>query len=215
MAAWVEFLADDAMEGRSARHAGGRRAARCIARAFEDLGLEQVPGVRGWFQDVGTGLSPNVLGLVRGRDPGFLVISAHYDHLPPLEEGRDRIFNGADDNASGVAAVIELAGYFRRHARGGRRRGVSLLFAAFTGEELDLLGSEKFVTDPPVALAEIRGDINLDMISRGRRDLIFCEPGGSADRLLEAVLRANAALGELEVRVGDHPEWLEQSDQES
>lgn len=143
------------------------------------------------------------------------MISAHYDHLPPLKRGGDRIFNGADDNASGTAAVLELARYFAARARAGERPGPTLLFAAFTGEELGLLGSRAFVRSPPVEREHLWADLNLDMVSRGREDLIFCEPGEGADFLLAAVRSANAMLGELELRVGEHPEWLVQSDQDS
>ena len=78
---------------------------------------------------------------------------------------------------------------------------------------MGLRGSRYFVDHAPMELRDIVGDVNLDMVSRGREDLIFCEAGEGSEELLRAVKSANAALGELEVRYGEHPEWLAQSDQ--
>jgi hypothetical protein len=113
----------------------------------------------------------NVLGLIQGTGPTdeTIVIGAHYDHLGILPSSDDertpQIHNGADDNASGTAGVLELARVLARE-RGLRR---NLLLIAFSGEELGLLGSKHFVEHPTVPLTSIRAMVNFDMI--GRLDL--------------------------------------------
>lgn len=109
--------------------------------------------------------SDNVVGLLRGSDPKLraeaVVVSAHLDHLgldPETAEAKDRINNGAYDNASGVASLIETA---RAFAQLPRRPARSVLFVAVTGEELGLLGSDYFARHPP-ALTLV-ADVNMDM----------------------------------------------------
>lgn len=111
----------------------------------------------------------NVIGWLDNGAPQTIVIGAHYDHLGygedsnSLYRGTDRvIFNGADDNASGVAGMIELA----RKLSASRLRGNNYLFVAFSGEELGLFGSKYFVEHPPVDLKSVNYMINLDMIGR-------------------------------------------------
>jgi hypothetical protein len=126
----------------------------------------------------------NVLGFLPARAVGSLgirprprehiVIGAHYDHLGLGEKGsRDRrsrglVHNGADDNASGVAGVLELARAFSRETN--RPRGI--LFAAFAGEELGLRGSYHYTSQPALPLKDAVAMINLDMIGRLRHDII-------------------------------------------
>jgi hypothetical protein len=153
--ATVRYLADDALEGRLAGSPGARCAALYIANLFRQAGLE--PGVRGaYLQSVplasaanphapaGTGV--NVVGVLHGSDPTLageaVVIGAHFDHLgrgpfgslAPDQAGQ--IHNGADDNASGVAALVLVARELARNRHPGR----SVVFVAFTGEEEGLLG---------------------------------------------------------------------------
>ena len=114
----------------------------------------------------------NVVGYIPGADPElqdqYLVIGAHYDHLGmggegSLAPGTVAIHNGADDNASGTAGVLELAEYF---AADDHRPNHSLVFVAFSGEENGLLGSAKYVDDPPLPLQSTKAMINMDMIGR-------------------------------------------------
>ena len=111
----------------------------------------------------------NVIGILRGSDSRLrnqaLVISAHYDHLG-LTQGADPIYNGANDNASGVAGVIELAHAFAQRAHPKR----TLIFVAFFGEEKGLLGSAYYVAHPLVALSDTIADINFEQIGRPNRD---------------------------------------------
>jgi Zn-dependent M28 family amino/carboxypeptidase len=93
------------------------------------------------------------------------VISAHYDHLG-IRNGE--VFNGADDNASGSAALLALARYFRVN-----RPRHSILFAAFDGEESGLQGARSFVSSPPVGADSIIMNVNMDMIGRNERDELY------------------------------------------
>ena len=121
-------------------------------------------------------------GASRPRTGEHVVIGAHYDHLGLGENGsRDRrsrglVHNGADDNASGVAGVLELARVFSLEA--DRPRGI--LFAAFAGEELGLKGSSYYTNHPAFPLDNTVAMINLDMIGRLRHDLLYL---GGIDRL--------------------------------
>jgi hypothetical protein len=133
----------------------------------------------------------NVVALLPGRDPAlrgeYVVAHAHLDHLGV--DSRGRVRNGADDNAAGVAAVLEAAEALARQPAGR-----SVLFVLFTGEEKGLLGSEWFMTNPPVAREQIVASLAADMIGRtstGTPDVHFLIAAGpSADRLLAAGRRA-------------------------
>lgn len=109
----------------------------------------------------------NVVGVVEGTDPRlkgqYIVLSAHYDHVgvaaqPRMVDGKaDSIYNGARDNAVGVAAVINAARYFAQHPP---KR--SILFVAYTGEEMGMVGSQHFVANPPVPLERMVYNLNID-----------------------------------------------------
>jgi len=107
----------------------------------------------------------NVLALIEGceKPEEYILISAHYDHL-----GRKggNIFSGANDNASGVAALMELAKTFKMAASNGITPKRSILFVAFSGEEKGLLGSKYFINNPPVPLSSIKTNLNMDMLGR-------------------------------------------------
>jgi hypothetical protein len=119
--------------------------------------------------------SANVAGVVRGTDPELadeaIVIGAHYDHLGhggigSLSPGEEAIHNGADDNASGVAGMLELAAWFAAHPQPR-----TLVFAAFGAEELGNIGSGAWVKDPPWPLDRTVAMVNLDMVGRLREKL--------------------------------------------
>ncbi|WP_193163591.1 M28 family metallopeptidase [Microbulbifer hainanensis] len=108
--------------------------------------------------------SPNVVAVLPGSDPKlkneYVVLSAHLDHIGVTEGEGDQINNGAQDNAAGIAVMLETARLFRESGRAPRR---SLLFVAVTGEEKGLLGSDYFAQHPPVPPQSMVADINLDM----------------------------------------------------
>lgn len=127
----------------------------------------------------------NVVGIVPGRDAArsdeVLVIGAHYDGLGlggpgSLDPVPGEIHNGADDNASGVAAMLELAQWF---AYPTNRPARTLAFVAFGAEEMGLLGSSEFVDDPPFPLKDVAAMINLEMIGRLDEELIVYGIGSS------------------------------------
>jgi hypothetical protein len=123
-------------------------------------------------------MARNVVGLLEGSDPilkdSYIVVGAHYDHLGMGGPGSGSrlldslaIHNGADDNASGVAGVMELAALFASERSSIKR---SIIFVAFDGEELGLLGSRHFISDPLINLKNVDAMINLDMIGRLKND---------------------------------------------
>jgi len=143
---------------------------------------------------------------------GFIIVSAHYDHLRPRRSGEDRIFNGADDNASGVCGMIAVARAMKALADAGRPPQCTVVFIAFNGEEAGLRGSNAFVAKPPLPLDKVRGVFNMDMISRGRPREIFIDGGAVGAPLIEPLRKANEQIG-LSLRINEHPDWLPRSDQ--
>lgn len=140
----------------------------------------------------------NVAGMIPGSDPALrgqvVVIGAHFDHLGRSTEGAldpqagDAIRNGADDNASGTAAVMELA---RRFAANPARR--SVLVVNFTGEELGLLGSQHFVEQSPVPVDSMQAMLNFDMVGRLRDGRLIVYGTGTAEPLAAMLESANGA----------------------
>lgn len=135
--------------------------------------------------------SANIIGLLEGINPRlkdeYIVVGAHFDHLGMGGEGSGSrrpdtlaVHNGADDNASGTAGVLELADYF---AHLEQKTDRSLIFVCFTGEEMGLLGSKEFVKHPPIPLKSIKAMVNLDMVGRlnpDNRSIIVGGTGTSA-----------------------------------
>lgn len=164
--------------------ADARVAAR--ARLKADLGMETLT-------------APNVIGVVRGGDrrlrEEYVVVSAHMDGLgigSPVEG--DSIYNGADDNASGTAALLEVAEAVAALDEPPKR---SILFVALSGEESGLLGSGWFVEHPPVPLDRMVANLNIDMIGRNWEDTIAVigKPYSSLGALVDSVAVAHPELG--------------------
>jgi hypothetical protein len=154
---------------------------------------------------------PNVAGVIRGRDPElretYVVVSAHMDHVgvgEPDASG-DSIYNGADDDASGTAVLLEIADAMARMDPPRR----SVLFLAVSGEEKGLLGSRWFVEHPTVPLDSIVANLNLDMVARNAPDTIVVigQEYSSLGTALHAV--AEGRRQELGLTVADDP-WPEQ-----
>ena len=144
----------------------------------------------------------NVAAVVHGTDSTlrdeYVILGAHFDHLGRSTFGAldpdsgNTIHNGADDNASGTSAVIELARLLQRHPP---KR--SVIFVTFSGEELGLLGSQYFVDHSPVPLANVRAMLNFDMVGRMRDDRMIVYGIATARELNDIVTRANADSLEL------------------
>lgn len=148
----------------------------------------------------------NVVGVLRGAEAPeeYVLYMAHWDHLGtnPDTEGDDKIFNGAVDNATGVAAILEIAEKF---AAAGERPRRSVLFAAVTAEESGLLGSAYMAEDPPVPLKSIVGGLNIDALLPVPpvKDIIVVGCGASE---LEDILKAAADKRGMYLRPDAEPE---------
>lgn len=170
----VEFLAHDWLEGRESGEKGQFIAGLYLKSQLQALGFEPLfldsTKQKSYFQYFSFGkINPrksfNVAGFLKGTDLAheYVILSAHYDHLGIGKEG---IFNGADDNASGTSTLLELARIFSKLKKEGypARRSIIILF--FSAEEKGLLGSEFFTDNPPVPLQNIITDLNVDMVGR-------------------------------------------------
>lgn len=189
--AYVSFLADDELEGREAGCRGSRVAACYIASQLQQMGIAPLIGgdyyqsfevYRKERQQKGRlEIHPdsiallkkcvhqrlemsNVLGMIPGRCGNeYVIVGAHFDHLgiDPALDG-DKIYNGADDNASGVSAVLQIAKAF---IAAGQQPERTVIFAFWDGEEKGLLGSRYFVQSCPF-IGQVKGYLNFDMIGR-------------------------------------------------
>jgi len=179
--AHVEALAGDDMAGRGLGTPGLELAADYVAEQFAAAGLQPGGDDNGWSQvfrvEQGEDGKPhdvrNIVGILPGTDPAMstetVLVTAHYDHLghgwpdERADAGSGAIYYGADDNASGVAVLIELA---RNLANDGAPRR-SITFVAFTGEESGLQGARHFAANLPVErLTGVIGVVNLDTVGR-------------------------------------------------
>ena len=142
----------------------------------------------------------NVVGILEGSDPQLkhevIVIGAHYDHLGRGGQGslasrEGEIHHGADDNASGVAGLLELARTFAKDRKSVRR---TLVFIAFSGEEEGLLGSSYYVRNPALPLAQTVAMINLDMIGRMKENKLMVGGVGTSAQWKKWIEKANGAL---------------------
>jgi hypothetical protein len=207
----VEFLSSDEMNGRHYRSKEGKLAAKYIADEWEKAGLVPLLGKTSMYLPTNDMRdSPNVAAMLQGTEDTYILITAHYDHLAPKRSGKDRIYNGADDNASGTAALIAMA---RVLGELHTKYKSSIVLVAFTGEEAGLVGSEHFAKSEPIPMRSIKALINLDMISRGDANTIFLEGSSGAPRIALALSNANKEIG-LTIVKGKHPDWLYRSDQQ-
>ncbi|HET9275144.1 MAG TPA: M28 family peptidase [Gemmatimonadales bacterium] len=193
----VRVLAADSMEGRRAGTPGGLRARAWLVGRIRSLGLDSVQGgYEHRFSFRGDSVQGvNLLGLVRGTaEPDrYVVISAHYDHVG-VRNGQ--VYNGADDNASGTAAVLALARAIReaplRH---------SVIFAWLDAEEMGLQGARAFVAAPPVPRERIVLNVNLDMVGHSDAGELFAA-GTSHYPELRPALDSVAAHAPIRLRFG-------------
>src|SRR5882672_9586653 len=235
MKADVEWLAAPEREGRGAGSRGLDAAANYIAERFERLGLSPLTqGARGddrYFQhfnmtgETGEPLpAKNVIAVLPGANPALngqaLILSAHYDHLgfgwPDARAGtKGQLHPGADDNASGVAVMLELA---RLMADAKPER--SIIFAAFAGEEAGLLGSRHYVRTAqapgaPFALSGHIADLNIDTVGRLADGKVTIFGTGSAREMPFIFMGASAVTGvpaqpvAQEINASDHTAFVE------
>ncbi len=168
----VRILAADDMQGRDTGAEGGAKARAYVVSRLEALGVA-APAMgreQPWEMQGRTREGPktfngvNVLGVIPGTrvTDRYIVVTAHYDHVG-VSEGQ--VYNGADDNASGVATMLALAADLKRQAPEH-----SVIIVALDGEERGLLGAKHFVEAPPVPLASISMNLNFDMTARAETD---------------------------------------------
>ncbi|MFM2093791.1 MAG: hypothetical protein RIS70_915 [Planctomycetota bacterium] len=179
LASHVDWLAAPEREGRGLGTPGLRQSAEYIAKAMSDAGLTPGGDDGTWFQKFTVAKGPdgkpveavNVIGVLPGKRADWsdqsVVLSAHYDHLgrgwPDVRAGNEgKIHPGADDNASGVAVMLELARILASEGGGPR----NLVVVAFSAEEADRKGSRHYVEHPKFSIKELRGAINLDAVGR-------------------------------------------------
>jgi peptidase M28-like protein/PDZ domain-containing protein len=191
----VEVLADDSFEGREAGSRGGHAAGMYLARYLEQHKLKP-GGTAGYFQTF-NGNCRNVLGVLAGSDPAlkqqYAVVSAHYDHVGYGNRRNSNgptgyIHNGADDNASGVSAVLEAARAMGMLAEPPKR---SILFALWDSEENGLNGSKYWLANPTIPLGRITAAINLDMVGRLRHDRLIVYGTRTSQSLRRLICEAN------------------------
>ena len=158
-------LASDEMEGRRPGTEGMEKATQYIEKEYKRIGLktfDTLTTYRQNFSHNGIKMS-NILGVLEGKSKKneFVIVSAHHDHLGMKESGEgDRIFNGANDDASGVVGVLVLAEYFAKKGTNER----SILFVCFTAEEMGLVGSKYFGKD--IDASKFIAGINLELIGK-------------------------------------------------
>jgi len=174
---YVFTLASDKFEGRATGEIGQKYAAKYLANKYSNFGVKKYSN-DSYYQTIPIsaltnkkrGYTPknpseNVIAYIEGTEKPdeVLVISSHYDHMGIKD---DKIYYGADDNASGTTAVLEISQAFAKAKKEGHGPKRSIMFINFTGEERGLLGSKYFASNPVVPMENIVANLNIDMIGR-------------------------------------------------
>ena len=193
----ITYLADDAFEGREPGRRGNRLVGEYIANYFRELGLEPAGDEDSCFQNFPPNYR-NILAILRGSDPELskeiILIGAHYDHVGYGNYRNSRgpvgqIHNGADDNASGVSAVMELAEAMQMLKPRPKR---TLVFVAWDAEEMGMLGSQHWASNPTLPVENVVLYLNADMIGRLRNERLNVLGVRSGTGLRRLLARANA-----------------------
>jgi len=216
----VLYLSKDSLEGRETGTKGELLAAAYIKNKFVELNLKSI-GIKDYYQnfDFNASNDPhketsfinikndssitgiNVMGYIDNKTENTIVIGAHYDHLGynkqnSLSGKKDKqIHNGADDNASGTAMMIDLA---RKLINSNKKN--NYLFIAFSGEEIGLLGSNYFTKNPTINLSKINYMINMDMVGRLRNDSTLAVYGVGTSPIFKQTLSSNNKVFKLSLK---------------
>ncbi|MDZ4111923.1 MAG: M28 family peptidase [Brevundimonas sp.] len=218
----VRILSSDEMQGRDTGAPGGEMARTYIVGRLEALGVAPTPmgRLQPWEMQGRSRAGPktwngvNIIGLIPGtrRPDRYIVVTAHYDHVGVNADGQ--VFNGADDNASGVATMLALAADLKRQAPEH-----SVLIVALDGEEHGLLGARHFVEAPPVPLSSIAMNLNFDITARAETDGKLWVTGTYQNPTFRPLLESIPANGAVALAFGkDTPQdtgqdnWVEASD---
>lgn len=208
----VVYLASDFLEGRETGTKGEALAADYIAFRYAQLGLKTINAEDGYFQAFpfrqmsnphadhahapkeGTG--KNVVGFMDNGADKTIVIGAHYDHLGmgmsgSLHAGEPAIHNGADDNASGIAAMMLMAEWIKVE----NIKESNFLFIAFSGEEMGLFGSKYYAEHPSIELAKVSAMINMDMVGRLNAEKVIAINGVGTSPVFKEMIARNKTAG--------------------
>ena len=206
----VKVLASDEFKGRETGTEAELMAAEYIMGQMVEMGLapkgnagtyyqtftfkpKKDPHQKVGFREAGdsTITGTNVIGFIDNKSSNTVVIGAHYDHLGfggegSLHRGEPAVHNGADDNASGVVVLLDLANKIK-----GTKRNTNYLFITFSGEEMGLLGSNFFTKNATLGLGEVSYMLNLDMVGRLREDKTLSVSGTGTSPIWPQVLNAS------------------------
>jgi len=198
----VRYLASEELEGRAAGTVGDSLAADYIAQTFASFGLK--PLFEDYFQHFrltsrDTVATRNVIAVREGTDSilknRYIVICAHFDHLGQKKNG---LYLGANDNASGTAALLNLARLFAQTPT-----SKTLIFAAFGAEEKGLVGASYFVNNLPFPVKNIDAVFNFDMVGRLAYDK-FSVKGMETSKMLEEFIKTEARNSGLTIKPSDN-----------
>lgn len=229
----VSILSSDSMEGRETGTEGEAMAADYLADRFKSIGLK-AKGDNGYFQEFSfkpgtnpheestfvkvatdsTEIGRNVIAYIDNKAEKTVIIGAHFDHLGKggqgsLYRGAElEIHNGADDNASGVAVMLQLATRLKKH----KNAATNYLFIGFSGEEKGLLGSNYFSKNPTIDLSQVNVMINMDMVGRLNSENTLAVHGVGTSPQFKQLLFANNDQG---FTIAEHESGIGPSDHTS
>lgn len=212
----VAYLADDKLEGRQTGTPGEKLASDYIIKRFKDIGIQPL-GTDGFLQPFtfkpktnphesvqyttnadSTITGRNIIGFLDNNADKTIVIGAHYDHLGyggegSLYRGEDKaIHNGADDNASGVSVMLNLASRLKvKNDTATTKDTNNYVFMAFSGEEMGLLGSNYFSKNPTLDKDKMNYMINMDMVGRLKADSTLAVYGVGTSPIFKQTLKSN------------------------
>jgi Zn-dependent M28 family amino/carboxypeptidase len=222
----ITFLANDKLEGRATGSEGEKIASEYIAKRFKQLGLDP-KGSDGYFQSfsfkpkkdphsevkftettsdsIVTGR--NVIGFIDNKMENTVIIGAHYDHLGygdegSLHRGEKAIHNGADDNASGVSVMLNLADKLKNT---NTNTNNNYLLMAFSGEEMGLLGSNYFVKNATIDTKKVNYMINMDMVGRLKNSTLAIYGTGTSPIWSQTINSLNSDFKLIEKESGVGP----------
>lgn len=210
----VEILSSDVYKGRQTGTIENQMAANYIIGRFKKIGVSPF---RGTFKQSFTFKSKlaktiygnNIIGQIPGKTNDVIVISAHYDHVG-IKNGL--IYNGADDNASGIGGLLAIASYYQKN-----KPKHTLIFAAFDAEEMGLEGAKAFVSNSKNQLSKVKMNINMDMISHNDKGELYVCGTFLYPYLKKYLITTNPNLkllaGHDDPKLGKDDDWTNQSDQ--
>lgn len=211
----VKVLSSDQYTGRKTGTKGAELSRKYIKMRLKEMGVTSYPSLKDYEQNFsfkgkeGENIAAkNIIAYIPGKSANTIVFSAHYDHLGVIN---NEVYNGADDNASGVAGLLKIAAWYAKH-----KPNNTMLFAFFDAGEAGWKGSEAFIAHPPISLDRIKLNINLDMISHNEKNILYAAGTYKYPQLKGYIYQSNPNL---KIIFGhDNPkqgvdDWTNQSDQ--